>query len=86
MVRVKNIIIIGLLIAVLLFSGCARQQDAQTNTSAINESTNTQVTSPNGTTSPEGSTEVPLSKDSLDQLKKDLEDMEFEDLGGLTDE
>ena len=73
----RGIFIIGLLFAVVLVSGCAQPgTETTTTTTTIMETTTTTLTEGIGG----------VTEGGLDDLKSDLEDLEFEDLGGLASE
>lgn len=91
----KIFFIFGIIVVVLsltLISGCTeRGPDTAPETSPEPLSTDeeiTETTEETNVTSPNGSSDVSkkVSKEDLDRLKEDLEELEYEDLGGLTEE
>jgi len=76
MKKIFFILVFMALISLVLFSGCAQKDDGATGTT-------TKTTEKPTTTSAGGSSDV--SKEELDDLKKGIEGLEPEDLGGLSD-
>jgi len=95
----KVITVIGLMIVVMslvMISGCAeREQGAATPEHSATETASSTASPTVTETTPEpsvtedaetGSGTLNLSEDDLEKLREDLEGLEFEDLGGLSEE
>ena len=85
-----KIIITGLIVIFLLTCGCAEKK--QTTSDEIKESHDTIDVAPDineviaeDNVSNESNEVASISQEELDDLKAELEDMEFDDLGGLSE-
>ncbi|MBP2029503.1 ABC-type Fe3+-citrate transport system substrate-binding protein [Methanohalophilus levihalophilus] len=81
-----TILILGIIMGLLLVSGCAQQTDI------VEEGTTDEVVQeeiPEESSGDENlsneSEDLPISQEELDNLKEELEGLEFEDLGGLSE-
>ncbi len=74
----KTILIIGILAITVLFCGCVKQQ-AGAEDGEITDAT------PLPEESGDNATVDGLTQEDLDALKAELEKLEYEDLGGLSD-
>ncbi|WP_406660694.1 hypothetical protein V7O66_12760 [Methanolobus sp. ZRKC3] len=86
----RKILITGLIILFLLSCGCAGKKQAASDDIIESDDVSDLAPSPEeglveDTVSNESDELAPLSQEELDNLKAELEEMEFDDLGGLSE-